>query len=327
MDTGHNPDKRWGSIAPEASGIAGIVIARDGRLAYEKYYNGCGAGDRHHLSSVTKSVVSALIGIAIDAGFIQGVSQRVLDFFPDMAGTGELAGEATIRHLLTMTAPYGFEDWREPFTELCASADWERYILGSLGRGGPLGRFKYSSMGAHLLSCIITRATGKSAREFANERLFGPIGISELPDFAMEGYGYEELFGNGVRGWVKDPAGNSAGGWGLALTPREMARFGALYVERGAWEGRRVISEAWIDESTALSSEAELGGSRLRYGYLWWLSGEGEEAAYMAQGDGGNIICCLPERRAVVAIASSFSPEARDRWAFIKEWILPAISD
>ncbi len=251
LPAGHEPVGRilWASTSRGSSGlekiietdyrnIDGIAIARNGRLAFERYFNGSGPEDRHHLTSVTKSVVSALIGIAIDTRLIEGVGQRVLDFFPDLAGaeTGELAGKTTLRHLLTMTAPYAFEDWHEPFAELCASADWERYILGSLGRGGPLGRFKYSSMGAHLLSCVITRATGKSAREFANERLFAPIGIREIPNFAMKGFGFEELFGKRVRGWVSDPKGHSMGGWGLALTPREMARFGALYVERGAWK-------------------------------------------------------------------------------------------
>ena len=315
-------------IESDYRNIVGIAIAKDGRLAYEKYFNGSGPEDRHHLTSVTKSVVSALVGIAIDEGYIEGVGQRTLDFFPDLIGTetGELAGKTTLRHLLTMTAPYAFADWREPFAELCASADWERYILGSLGRGGPLGRFKYSSMGAHLLSCVITRATGKSAREFANERLFAPIGIREIPDFAMEGFGSEELFGKGVRGWVSDPKGNSTGGWGLALTPREMARFGALYIACGSWEGRRVLSEAWIDESTAPSSKVELRGSLLHYGYLWWLSGEGETHAYMAQGDGGNAICCIPERRAVVAIAATAAPDAPDSLTLIKEQILSALA-
>lgn len=315
-------------IESEYRNIDGIAIARNGRLAFERYFNGYGPEDRHQLASVTKSVVSALVGIAIGLKYIEGVGQSVLDFFPDLAEDkmGELAKKTTLRHLLTMTAPYAFEDWHEPFAELCASADWERYILGSLGRGGPLGRFKYSSLGAHLLSCVITRATGQSAREFANERLFTLIGIREIPDFAMEGFGFEELFGKKTRGWVSDPKGNSVGGWGLALTPREMARFGELYIERGAWGGRRVLSEAWIDESTEPSSEVELQGSCLRYGYLWWLSGEGQTRAFMARGDGGNAICCFPELGAVIAISATAALGAPDGMALIMERILPTIS-
>jgi CubicO group peptidase (beta-lactamase class C family) len=314
-------------IEADYGSIAGLAIARDGEIVHERYFHGFGPGDRHHVSSVTKSVISALVGIAVDEGIIESVDRRVLDFFPDFAPreAGELAGEATLRHLLAMTAPYAFEDWHEPFAELCRQADWELYILRSLGRGGPLGRFKYSSMGAHLLSCILARATGTSARAFANERLFAPLGIEEVPDYPMAAYGYDELFGKGVRGWVEDPAGVSAGGWGLALSPREMARFGELYLGRGAWKGRRILSESWIDESLAPSSFAELAGARHPYGYLWWLGGDDEPRAFMARGDGGNIVCCLPERRAVVAIASAFAPDARDSWALIKERILPAL--
>ncbi|MFD3450357.1 serine hydrolase domain-containing protein [Microbacteriaceae bacterium 4G12] len=306
-------------IKSEYSNINGIAVVRNGYIAYEKYYNGYGPDDTHHMASVTKSIISALIGIAIDAGYITNVDQKVLDFFPEYVPDAADKQEITIRHLLTMTAPYPFEDWHEPLDKLCQQSDWVTYTLDMLGKQGKLGTFKYSTAGAHLLSAIITRSTGKSAREFANKRLFKPIGMNEIPDYKMKSFGFEDLFGKHVRGWVKDPGHNSTGGWGLTLTPRDMARFGFLYLNHGIWDNNQIISKTWISESTAMNPN--------KYGYLWWLHEEDGIFAYLALGDGGNVICCIPEQDLVVAIASEFIMNSRDRWTLIKECIIPAIID
>lgn len=311
------------------SNISGIVVVRRGAIAYERYYNGFGPEDARHVTSVTKSILSALIGIAIDAGYIRSADQKVLDFFPEYAfqDENENRQRITIRHLLTMTAPYPFADWQEPFEKLCSSPDWVKFALDMLGQGGSIGTFKYSSAGAHLLSAILTRSTGKSARAFANERLFKPVGMKEIPDDAMKGFGFDDLFGKNVKGWVKDPGNHSTGGWGLTLTPRDMARFGLLYLNRGVWGNDRIISEAWIEESTTPHTTALIDTAAVQYGYLWWLYREGGVSAAVASGDGGNMICCIPEKDLVVAIASEFIPNARDRQALVREYILPAIID
>ena len=308
-------------IKAEYGNINGIVIVRNGCIAYERYYNGYGPDDTHHVASVTKSVISALIGIAIDTGHIKSVDQKVLDFFPDYIpdASDTQKQEVTIRHLLTMTAPYPFEDWREPLDMMCMQPDWVKYTLDMLGQKGELGTFKYSTAGAHLLSAVITRSTGKSAREFANGVLFKPIGMKEIPDYEMRSFGFEDLFGKNVKGWVKDQQGHSTGGWGLTLTPRDMARFGFLYLNRGIWADNQIISDTWINQSTSMNSN--------KYGYLWWLHGEDEVLAYMAMGDGGNAICCIPEKDLVVAIASEFAINPRDRWTLVKEHIIPAVTD
>ncbi|WP_025698891.1 serine hydrolase domain-containing protein [Paenibacillus forsythiae] len=308
-------------IQSEYSNINGIVVARNGYIAYEKYNHGYGPDDPHHVASVTKSIISALIGIAIDAKYIKSTDQKVLDFFPEYvpATADRQKREITIRHLLTMTAPYPFEDWHEPLDKLCIEPDWVKYTLDMLGQQGSIGAFKYSTAGAHLLSAIITRSTGTSAREFANERLFKPVGMKEIPDYEMNSFGFEDLFGKAVKGWVKDPGGNSTGGWGLTLTPRDMARFGVLYLNHGIWDNSQIIPGTWIDETTAMNPH--------HYGYLWWLREEDGVCAYLALGDGGNVICCIPDKNLVIAIASEFALNARDRWTLIKECVIPAVID
>lgn len=307
-------------IKSEYSNINGIVVVRNRYIAFEKYYNGYGPDDTHHVASVTKSIISALIGIAIDEKYIKNVDQKVLDFFPEYVTAAERKKrEITIRHLLTMTAPYPFEDWYEPLDKMCIQSDWVKYTLDMLGQKGSIGIFKYSTAGVHLLSTIITRSTGRIAREFANERLFKPIGMKEIPDYKMESFGFEDLFGKNVKGWVNDPDGNSTGGWGLTLSPRDMARLGCLYLNRGIWDNKQIISKTWIDESTAMNTN--------NYGYLWWLRDVDGVFAYLAMGDGGNIICCIPEKDLVVAITSEFSMNPRDRWTLIKEHIIPAVID
>lgn len=143
--------------------------------------------------------------------------------------------------------------------------------------------------------------------------------MQEIPDYEMKAFEFDDLFGKNVKGWVHDPNGNSTGGWGLTLTPRDMARFGLLYLNRGVWDNRQVIPAAWVNESIAMNSN--------HYGYLWWLREEDDVSAYMAMGDGGNVICCIPGKDLVVAIASEFVMNPRDRWALIKEHIIPAIVD
>ncbi|ASA23319.1 serine hydrolase domain-containing protein [Paenibacillus donghaensis] len=302
-------------IQSEYSNINGIVVVKAGYIAYEQYYNGYGPDDTHHVASVTKSIISALIGIAIDAGYITNVEQKVLDFFPEYVpdAADRQKRDITIRHLLTMTAPYPFEDWHEPLDKLCTQPDWVQYTLDMLGQQGTIGAFKYSTAGAHLLSAILTRSTGRSAREFANEHLFQPIGMKEIPDDEMQSFGFEDLFGVHVKGWVHDPGGNSTGGWGLTLSPRDMARFGFLYLNHGLWDNKQMISGSWIDASTTMNPNT--------YGYLWWLREEDGVSAYQALGDGGNVICCIPEQDLVIAIASEFVPNPRDRWTLIKELI------
>jgi CubicO group peptidase (beta-lactamase class C family) len=312
-------------IKSQYQNINGIVIVRKGYIVYEKYYNGYNSSDTHNVASVTKSVTSALIGIAIDSGYIKSINEKVLDFFPEyVPGANDIQKRTiTIRHLLTMTAPFAWKTTDksgfEPLDRLRRQRDWVTYILNLMGRNGQPGKFQYCTAAIHLLSAIITRVTGTSTREFANERLFRPLGMREIPDHEMKSFLFEDVFGKNVTGWIKDPGGITIGGWGLTITPRDMARFGFLYLNRGLWDNTQVISAAWIEESTSMNSN--------KYGYLWWLREEDGLFSYSAMGSGGNVICCIPEKDLVVAIASKIISKPRDRWPLFEKCILPAIED
>ncbi|MEI2316904.1 serine hydrolase domain-containing protein [Bacillus paramobilis] len=303
-------------IKEEYKNINGMLVVQRGNVVFEKYYNGYSPNNAFHIASVTKTIISALIGLCVDKGYIKSVDQKVMEFFPEYNIN---SSEITVRHLLTMTVPHPFVDWQEPLEELCTQQDWIQYTLNRIGNGGEIGHFKYSSAGAHLLSAIIMSVTGKNAREFANEYLFQPLGMSEIPNYNMKAFGFDDLFGKDVKGWVHDPNGNSTGGWGLTLTVKDMAKFGQLYLNEGIHNGKQILSKSWIKESTEMNQN--------QYGYLWWLREEAGIFSYCAMGDGGNVICCVPEKELVVAIVSEVIPNAEDRWKLIKECILPYLKD
>ncbi|AXR17602.1 6-aminohexanoate hydrolase [Bacillus thuringiensis] len=303
-------------IKEEYKNINGMLVVQKDNVVFENYYNGYSPDNAFHVASVTKTIISALIGICIDKGYIKSVDQKVIEFFPEYTLK---ASDITVRHLLTMTAPYPFTDWQEPLEELCTQEDWVQYTLNRMGNGGEIGSFKYSSAGAHLLSAIITSTTGKSAREFANKYLFQPLDMREIPNYNMKAFGFDDLFGKDVKGWVHDPNGISTGGWGLTLTVRDMAKFAQMYLNEGIHNGKQILSKSWIIESIAMNSN--------QYGYLWWLREEDGIFSYCAMGDGGNMICCIPKQDLVVVIASEIIPNARDRWELIVKYILPYLQN
>ncbi|PEA25264.1 6-aminohexanoate hydrolase, partial [Bacillus cereus] len=258
-------------IKEEYKNINGMLVVQRGNVVFENYYNGYSPDNAFHIASVTKAIISALIGICVDKGYIKSVDQKVIEFFPEYTVN---TSEITVRHLLTMTAPYPYIDWQEPLEELCTQMDWVKYTLNRAGKGGEIGPFKYSSAGAHVLSAIITSVTGKSAREFANEHLFQPLGMREIPNYNMKAFGFDDLFGKDVKGWAHDPNGISTGGWGLTLAARDMAKFGQLYLNEGIYNGKQILSKSWIKESTEMNQN--------QYGYLWWLREEAGIFSYCA---------------------------------------------
>ncbi|WP_101723516.1 serine hydrolase domain-containing protein [Eggerthella timonensis] len=304
--------------------IAGIVVLENGAVAHESYDNGCDSATAVHVFSVTKSVIALLYGIALDEGLLESVDQRVLDFFPDYAvKRGECTIQRiTVRDLLTMTAPYKYRS--APYTKYFTSDDWVRASLDLLGGKGAVGEFRYAPIiGPDILSGILVRATGRPVLAFAQERLFGPLGI-EVEGSITFGSKEEQLAFNkakGISGWVADPQGVNTAGWGLTLTPRDMAKIGQLCLDGGIWDGRQLVSRAWLDE--CLREYARWNEIDRGYGYLWWIVDAGEGAC-AALGDGGTCIYFNRKKGLVVAIASLFKPRPKDRIDLIRTSIEPA---
>lgn len=304
-------------VVNEYSNIAGIAVIKNDNLIYEKYFDGYDKDDTLHIASVTKSIISILIGIAIDKGYIKNVGQKVLEFFPNyIVKRGEKTIQnVTIENLLTMTAPYKYKS--EPYTKVYSSDDWVKATLDLLGGKTDIGEFKYTTVGIHILSGILTNATGQSVIEFATDNLFKPLGI-KAPDSVFlrnKEEHFSFLKDRHVSGWVADPKGVNTAGWGLTLKVVDMAKIGQLYLNDGMWDGKQVISSKWIEDSTKEKSR----WGDLPYGYLWWIIDD----CYAALGDGGNVIFINPQKKMVVAIASRFMPRAKDRIELIREKIIP----
>ena len=308
-------------ICSDYGNITGLIIQKDGVNQYENYFNGYTPSDPVHIASVTKSIVSALFGIALEKGYIQSIDQHVLDFFPDYK---ILSGEKniqniTIRNLLTMTTPYKYET--EPYEKFFTSENWMKAALDLLGGSGRIGDFVYSALiGTHILSGILVKATGQPILDFASGNLFKPLGINITQNIVFHNKG-EQLAWYAEKktsGWVVDLQGIHTAGWGLCMTPAEMAKIGQLYLNRGSWEDKQIIPTSWVDEST---KEHSRWGS-MKYGYLWWVIDDNERT-YAALGDGGNVIYVNSRKKMVVSIASLFMPDARDRIDLIQNHVEP----
>lgn len=302
------------------SNIAGIVVLKGGKTLYENYFNECTAASRIHVYSVTKSIVSILIGIAMDKGYIKSSNEKVLDFFPDyiVKKREKTIQGVTFENLLTMTAPYKYKF--APYIKYFTSDDYVRFSLDLLGGREQIGKFRYAPLiGPDILSGILVKATGKSVFDFATENLFSPLGITVETNVIFHSKEEQLAFNKAkdISGWVVDPSGVNTAGWGLTLTPMDMAKIGQLYLSGGIWEDKRIVSKKWIEESTKEHSRWEK--LDLAYGYLWWIHEDG----YAAMGDGGNVIYVNTKKSMVISIASLFRPNVKDRIEFIKEYIEP----
>lgn len=311
-------------IQNEYNNIAGVVIYQNNQITFENYFHGYKEDDTIHIASVTKSILSILVGIAIDKGQIKSLDQHILDFFPHytIKKREKTIQKVTIRHLLTMTAPYKFK--YEPYTKVYSSEDWTKSVLDLLGGKTLSGDFKYTTIGLQVLSGILTDATGQSVLDFTTENLFSPLGIKAPSNLTMKNK--EEHFAflkdKYVNGWIIDPKGVNTSGWGLTLTTRDIGKIGQLYLNKGKWGDKQLITPKWIEESTKKHSE----WNELGYGYLWWIIGN-DNQCFAAIGDGGNIIYVNTEWNTVVAITSRFMPRAKDRVELIQKHILREIGN
>jgi len=239
--------------------IRSLLVVRHGMLVMEEYYRGSSRYASHQVYSVTKSVTSALIGIAVEQHLIPSLQTNVFSYFPehaDLAHTNPQKQSMTIEHLLTMTSglewdelSVSYNDSRNPITRMMGSPDWIRFVLAQPMVSTPGAQFKYNSGCSVLLGEILKRSAGKSVSEYARERLFNPLGI----------YQWE---------WEPGSSNITNTGWGLHLRPRDMARIGLIFLDNGAWHGQPIVSASWVQTSTSrtIGTSGNFG-----YGYQWWM--------------------------------------------------------
>jgi CubicO group peptidase (beta-lactamase class C family) len=260
----------------------GVVVLRNGHIVAERYYPPFYLGTSHAIYSCTKSVMSALIGIALDEGLIEDLDQSVLGLFPEYAFDNVNAAKEsmTLEHLLKMQSGLEWEDGVPTYIEMGKQDDLIHYVLDRPMAAEPGSTFEYCSGCSHLLSIIIQRTSEEGTLAFAQKHLFDPLGITNVI-------------------WEQDRSGYPNGGWGLALAPRDMAKFGYLYLNNGVWEGNQIIPTAWVDVSTAQQVHVS---DDTAYGYQWWIYPS--SGMYAARGYQQQAIFIHPELNLVVAITA-----------------------
>ena len=311
------------------SNICQICASRDGQVVYEDTWRGFMAEDAINVNSVTKGIMAILAGIAVDKGCIKSVDDKVMDFFPDyQVKRGEKTiYDVTIRHLLTMTAPYKGKS--EPWKKVCTSDNWMKTTLDYLGgRQGITGKFRYATLGIHILSGIIEKATEEKCIDFANKNLFLPLGI---PEHTLHGTSDKEdqfnfFMNKGPRKneWYSDPQDTVTAGWGLCATGRDLAKIGDMVLNGGVYGGKQVVSGEWIQEMTSPHIKLDKRFGNMNYGYLWYQPYDNRKI-YAAIGDSGNIIYVNKEENIAVGMTGTFKPRIFDRVEFIEKVVLPVV--
>ncbi len=301
-DLPEQPTDAWESAAPETQGldpavlesavldaeqkgyVQSLLVVRNGFIVSESYFLDYDKTDPATVQSVTKSILSAIVGIALEQGILDSLTQTMMEFFPeyDHAGLDSQKYAITLAHLLTMTA--GFDTDSRVAAAFSGSYNWVRTAIDLPLVSDPGGAFHYNGFAVHLLSAIVTRASASSTLEYGNTWLFDKTGIT-------------------VDGWVQDPQGIYFGGGGIYLTAREMARFGFVYLNGGTLWGRQIVPAEWVAESLAPHWDGfgEYGKmTGIQYGYLWWMGTLGGVEVKMAWGLAGQFIILVPEKSMVV---------------------------
>ncbi|MBQ9448405.1 MAG: serine hydrolase [Acholeplasmatales bacterium] len=309
--------------------ICQIIAYKGNELCIEEYHNGFSKEDTMHVMSVTKSITSLLIGIAIDQGYIKSVDDYVMDYYKNYTPKrGETKiYEIKIKDLLTMTAPSKGKS--EPWKKVCTSNDWTYTTLDILGgRNGVIGEFKYRTLIVQILLGIIKNSTKMNVLDFANKYLFNPLGIESRKPAgctnAKEQLEYTMSKTNHGKVWFLDPTDMPTAGWGLSLSAYEMAQIGLMVLNKGIYNNKRIISEDWINliGKSYVSLDFHFGDQD--YGYLWWLPHRTSDVI-AAIGDGGNVIYVNYKKNIVVAVTGYFKPLVFDRIKYIEENIVKAI--
>jgi CubicO group peptidase (beta-lactamase class C family) len=271
--------------ARELPRLHSLLVSRRGTLVLERYYNGARASRLANVKSVSKSVISALVGIAIDRGLIESVRVPVAAILPGhfRGASDDPKRQITIEDLLTMRSGLESTSSRN-YGAWVRSPNWVKYVLERPLESTPGTDMEYSTGNTHVLSAILTRVTRSSTWSFAQEALAKPLGFT-------------------LARWPRDPQGVYFGGNEMLMTPRQMIAFGELYLNRGRWNGRQIVSERWIDASFVPRGRSDWSGQR--YGYGWWIRELGGRPTCAAWGYGGQYVFIVPDLDLVIAITSS----------------------
>jgi CubicO group peptidase (beta-lactamase class C family) len=283
--------------------LDGFVLVRHDRILAEAYVYPYAATSRHAMYSVSKSFTSSLVGIAIDRGFFSGVEERVADIFANVTTQplAERMGRMTLRHLLTMASGHA----NDTTARITATLNWERAFMELPVEEEPGTRFVYNSGGSYMLAAAVQRRVGTSTANFAQQYLFGPLGIVDYT-------------------WDTSPQGVVCGGWGLSLRPRDMARFGLMYLHGGRWEGRQVVPASWVEAASHRqmnNGTAGFWGSG--YGYQFWINDFG---GFRADGAFAQYIFVLPEHDLVVVFTNNLTSDTELPARMVRQYILPTLS-
>jgi len=274
-----------GEVLPR---LNSLLVSHRGETILEHYYRGARASRAANIKSASKTVMSALVGIAVDRGLIESVDEPIAQYFPKLLGADADAKKRaiTVGDLLTMRS--GLESTsNRNYGSWVASSNWVRYALEQPIVRDPGARMIYSTGNTHLLSAILTQLSGNTWK-FADEALAQPLGFT-LPR------------------WPTDPQGIYFGGNDMELTPRQMLAFGELYLSGGRYEGKQVIPEAWVHESLTPRTRSTRDPRRL-YGYCWWIRDLGGVRTFYAWGYGGQFIFVVPDLDLVAVTTSSTAP-------------------
>ena len=284
--------------------VRSILIARHGYLIFEKYYNGTQANELQNVQSMTKSVTSALVGIAIKEGYVK-LDQKVLDFFPEINSPRDPRVRAmTIRHLLTMSSGIreGPPQWDKIDDNPARSA-----LMESLD-ADPGAKFNYSGYANHILATIISRSTHRTFGDFVETSLFRPLGISKVV-------------------WYKDKSGMELGCGSSLWRARDLLKFGQLYLDRGRWNGVQLIPEWFVAESGKTHLTGDFFGTRINYGYLWFTDAISGHPTYHAAGYGGQYLLIVPDLDLVILCTSDWrQPEYPEHYALVKDFVISAVA-
>ncbi len=289
--------------------IDSILIVRNGYMVLDAYFYPFSIEQKHHIFSCTKSIMSALIGIAIDKGYIQNVDRPIIDFFPDkaFANMDDLKKSITLKNLLMMASGLKCRDsylYRYVgFFDMRNSNDWAQYVLDLPMADAPGEKFVYCNGVSYLLSVIIQNATKMKTLDFARKHLFEPLGINDVE-------------------WERSPQGIDAGYGEMWLKPHDMAKIGWLYLNKGRWGNKQILPSAWVEVSTKGHIDATLFD---HYGYQWWVDSGGY---YMAVGWKGQRIFVVPQKNIVAVFTGDLTGlgEALILKNLLDFYIIPAAS-